>query len=126
LYHSAGLLFLPADNGPTRPLARPSVGMGALAAARQTTAVPQASVAADIHQPLDIAHHFPTQVTLYLIVGFQFSAQNIYVFSSEVITIHRPIYAGSIKDFESGRPTDTVNIGQCDIEPFVSRQIYTN
>lgn len=100
--------------------------MSALSTTRQSAAVPQPPVAAYIHQTLDIGHDFTAQIALDLVMRFQLLAQGIYIFSTEVIAVFRPVYTRGIKDFESGRPTNTIDVCQCDIEPFVSRQINAN
>src|SRR5262245_12752819 len=52
-----GRLLL-AGNGFGRPLAGPGVCMGALATNRKALAVPHPTVAAQIHEPLDVHGHF--------------------------------------------------------------------
>ncbi len=86
----------------------------------------QSSVATNVHEALDVGNDFATQITLDLVIGLKFFAQDVDVVRSEVITVLGPINARRIKDFESCSPADPVNICQCNIEPFISRQIYTN
>src|SRR6185437_12758088 len=47
-----------------RTLARAGIGAGALAAYRQATAVPDAAVAAEVHQPLDVHGDLAAQIAL--------------------------------------------------------------
>src|SRR6187200_3520276 len=49
----ASLLLLAGDRL-GRALARARIGVGALAAHRQTAAMTQAAIAAEVHQPLDV------------------------------------------------------------------------
>src|ERR1700722_5368923 len=51
---SCSTLFLLPGNGFCRTLAGACIGMGALTAHRQTTAMAQTAVAPEIHQPLDV------------------------------------------------------------------------
>src|SRR5688500_4650807 len=62
------LLLLPG-NRLRRPLAGAGVGMRALAACRQRTAMAQAAVAAEVHQSLDVHRDFAAQIALDLIVA---------------------------------------------------------
>src|SRR5215470_15631662 len=52
-----------------RPLTGAGIGMGALAADRQSATVPQPAVAAEVHQPLDIHGDFAPQVPFDHIVA---------------------------------------------------------
>src|SRR5262245_47144464 len=61
--------LLLAGDGLGRTLAGAGVGVGALAAHRQRTAMAQAAVRAQIHQPLDVHRHFAAQVALDLVVA---------------------------------------------------------
>src|SRR5262245_15498500 len=65
---NAALLLL-AGNRLRRPLAGAGVGMGALAAHRQSAAMPQPAVAPQVHQPLDVHRDFAPQVTLHDVVA---------------------------------------------------------
>src|SRR6266851_1370830 len=59
----ANLLFLAGDRL-GRSLARSRVGVGALTAHRQAAAMPQAPIAAEIHQPLDVDASLATKIAL--------------------------------------------------------------
>src|SRR5215218_10627682 len=58
----AGLLL--AGDGLARALARARVGLRALTVYRETAAVPQTLVAADLHLAADVARHLAAEVTL--------------------------------------------------------------
>src|SRR3546814_20892205 len=62
--------FLFAGDRPCRALAGPRVGLGALAAHRQALAVPQAAVAAEVHEALDVHRHVAAQVALHHELAF--------------------------------------------------------
>src|SRR6201999_2888833 len=64
---SCGLLL--AGDGLGRALAGARVGVRALATDRQTLAMAQAAVAAQVHQPLDVHRYFAAQVTLDHVVA---------------------------------------------------------
>src|SRR6266513_165778 len=66
---SLPILDLLAGDGFGRPLTGAGIGMGALAADRQSATMPQPAVATEVHQPLDIHGHFAPQVPLDHIVA---------------------------------------------------------
>src|SRR4051812_44016212 len=62
-------LFLLAGDRLGRTLARARVGMGALTAHRQSAAMTQAAVAAEIHQTLDVHAGLATQIAFNHVVA---------------------------------------------------------
>jgi hypothetical protein len=58
--------LLLARDGPTWALLRAGVGMRALPTDRETTAMPNAAIAADVHEPLDVHRDFGAQGSLDL------------------------------------------------------------
>src|SRR5215813_3074388 len=66
----AGRLLL-GDGGTSRTFARASICMSSLAAHRQRTAMPETSIATDIHQALDIHLHALPQVAFDLSLRLQ-------------------------------------------------------
>src|SRR6202790_5382706 len=62
-------LFLLAGDRLGRTLARARVGVGALTAHRQAAAMTQATIATEIHQPLDVHAGLATQIALDEIVA---------------------------------------------------------
>src|SRR5262249_37800550 len=61
--------FLLASNRLGGPFAGARIGVGALAADRQPAAMPQAPVAGEVHQSLDVHRHFAAQVALDRVVA---------------------------------------------------------
>jgi hypothetical protein len=68
-------LFLLAGNWFGRTFAGPGIGMGALSAHRKAAPVPQAAVAAEIHQAFDVHGDFASQIALHGIVAVDHFAQ---------------------------------------------------
>src|SRR5436853_5782735 len=60
--------FLLAGDCLGRPFAGARIGVRALAPDRQALPVPEAPVAAEVHQPLDVHRHFATEVALNEVV----------------------------------------------------------
>ena len=58
------LLLLPGD-GPGRPFPGARIGMGALPTDGKPAPVPKSTVAAQIHEPLDVYCHLPAPVALH-------------------------------------------------------------
>src|ERR1700738_5003667 len=69
LYSLFALLLLLAGDRFGRSLARARVGMGALTAHRQSAAMTQAAIAAEIHQTLDVHADLATQIAFDQIVA---------------------------------------------------------
>src|ERR1700736_6704875 len=68
-YSLFALLLLLAGDRLRRTLARARVGMGALTTHRQSAAMAQAAIAAEIHQPLDVHAGLATQVAFDHVVA---------------------------------------------------------
>src|ERR1700720_597278 len=68
LFATRQLLLLAGDRL-GRPLARARVGMGTLTAHRQSAAMTQAAIAAEIHQTLDVHAGLATQVPFHHVVA---------------------------------------------------------
>src|ERR1700753_2145962 len=64
----ASLLLLAGD-GLGRALARTRIGVGALTAHRQAATMTQATIAAEVHQTLDVHADFATKIALGQIVA---------------------------------------------------------
>src|SRR5205807_9022077 len=62
-------LFLLAGNRLGRALARARIGVGTLTAHRQTAAMTQTAIAAEIHQTLDVDAGLATEIALDQIVA---------------------------------------------------------
>src|SRR5262249_45270568 len=68
-----------------RPLAGPGVGVGALAADRQTLPVAQAAIAAEVHEPLDVHGDLTAEIALDLVVGLDDLADGAGLLLGEVL-----------------------------------------
>src|SRR5207244_2636791 len=102
--------LLLAGDRPRRPLAGAGVGVGALAAHRQTAAVAQATIAAEIHQPLDVHGDLAPQVALDDVVPIDHFADLQHLLVGELR--HAPLGrdADLVHDFLGlGRP-DAIDV----------------
>src|SRR6516165_9198648 len=116
-------LFLLASDRPRGTLARPRVRMGTLAPHRQPLAVAQPAVAAEIHQALDVHRHLPPQVALDRVFAVDqlADAQDLVIGH----LVHAPLDrdADPAADLESLGPSDAVDVGQPDRDPFLIRNV---
>ena len=78
-----------------------------------------ATIAANIHETLDIELYLRAQVTLYLV----FSADNLTylrcLLISPVFYLDTPVHTGLIKDLLRATTTYTIDISQRDLTPLV-------
>jgi hypothetical protein len=105
-----------------RALAGTCVGLGALTANWKTTAVTETTVAANVHQTLDVHGGLTAQVTLDrenadLVANFlKFSV-------AEVFNLFGVVDATSLADLASAGATDTENCRQADFGVLVRRNV---
>src|SRR4051794_34382164 len=87
-------LLLLSGNRLGRSLARARIGVGALAAHRQTAAMTQAAIAAEVHQTLDIDAGLATQIALDHIVAVDHFAdlQNFLVAQLADAAVQRDLH----------------------------------
>src|SRR5688500_1283329 len=116
--------FLLAGDGPARPLLGARVGVGALAADRQTPPVADAPVAADIHQSLDVHGDFGAEGALDLDRALDHLAEAGHFPVREIADPSVGIDAGLAQDAAAGGPADAEDIGQRDFDPLLAREIH--
>src|SRR5262245_9647415 len=119
------LLFLPGDR-PGGSLAGTRIGMRALAAHRQSAAMPQAAVAAEIHQPLDVELHLTSQVPLDQVIAIDHLADVEHLLVGQLrhpAGLRDPDF---LHDFLGLSRSDPMDILQCDDHAFVGRNIDTS
>src|SRR5581483_9230388 len=100
-------LALAGDAHPPRPLAGPGVGLRALSADGQATAVPKAAIGADLRQPLDVLRALPAEIALDL-AGLDRLAQLDDLVVGEVLDVGVGVHAHLAHDLARGRGTDAV------------------
>ncbi len=97
--------------------------MGALAANRQVLAVTQATIAAQIHQTLDVHRNFTAQVALDGEVGVDVLANGQHFGVRKLIHATRTVDVQGFADLLSKERTDTGDVGERDRNPFRGRDI---
>src|SRR5512139_313890 len=116
IQRSLGLLL--AGDGALGALAGTRVGLGALAADREALTVPAPLVAAD----LDLA----TDVTLDLEVGFDLVTELDQLLVAQLVDPHVGVDPGAGQELLGAGTADAVDVGECDLDALVAREVDTN
>jgi hypothetical protein len=83
----------------------------------------ETSECAGIDKPLNIEGNFLAKVTLNAMISLDdFAELDDFIFA-QVFHSDGPIDAGLFQNFQRGGPSDSINVGQPDVRPLVSRQI---
>src|SRR6476659_1479089 len=110
-----------------RSLTGSRVGLRALAADREVTAMPQTLVGADLHLPADVGLHLAAKVTFHLQVGLiDGVAQGEHVLVGQVLGAQVGADAGGLQQFEGSGASDPVDVGERDLHPLVAGKIDAN
>src|SRR5262245_5915851 len=118
-------LFLLAGNRLRGSLAGAGIGMSSLSTDRQTSSMTQPTIAAKVHQPLDIHGHFASQVTFDQVVTVDHFA-NLQDFL--VGQLRHTTLAGNadlVHNFTGLFRSDSMDVLQGDDDPLVGRYIDT-
>src|SRR5215208_1863265 len=105
-----------------RALARPGVGLGPLAVNRQAAPVAQATVGADLRQPLDVLRAVPAEVTLDL-AGLDGLAELHDLVVGQVLDVGVGVDPGVLDDLARRGRADPVDVGQTDLHALVRRDV---
>ena len=85
----------------------------------------QATIAADLHQSLDVLRSFATQVTLDRVVCIDVVTQLDDLFLGEIAHARVGINAGLLADLLCAGQTDTVDVSQTNLHALVARKVDT-
>src|SRR5206468_7211483 len=121
----AGLLrdFLLARDGAAWTLLRTCIGVRALTANRETTAMTNPAIAANVHQTLDVHRDLGTQRALDAIVLLDRLTQPVGV---GIVQVAHPLVrtdARCLQDLARCRAPDAEDVGQSDLEFLLTRKI---
>src|SRR5579883_124249 len=117
----AGLLA--AGHRAARPPAGARVRARALAAHGQPAAVPQAPVAADLHQPLDVQVHLAAQVALDRVLVVDQLADAAHLVLGQLADALRGLDIRPRDDLLCARASDAVDVRQRDEDRLVARYV---
>jgi hypothetical protein len=90
---------------------------------RQTHAVPHASVATDRNEPLHIELNFPPQVAFYFMLFLNDIAKAAYLVLGKLFHFGVGVHSGSRQDPPTQCRTNTIDILQAYLNPFIVRKI---
>src|SRR5690606_25760741 len=118
-------LLLLAGDGALRTLAGASVGLGALTADREAHAVAAALVAADLDLATDVGLDLTTEVTLDLEVGVDLVAELDQLLVTQLVDPEVRVDPGRCEQLLGAGTADAVDVGECDLDALVAREVYT-
>src|SRR5947209_12795574 len=118
------LLFRSNRSAP-RTLAGASVGVRALAAHRQVTAMPDATVRLNFNEPANVHLNLFAQIAFHAAFFFNFLAQMIGFVLGQIANLFLGIDACFFRQLARARLPDSINGGQADIEALLHWKIHT-
>ena len=119
-------LLLPSDtNRPARSTARAGVSTSTLAAYRQATLVPNAAIALDLDEALDVHAHLTPQVALNDVLFVNCLADAVDLFFGEVAHPSIRVDVGLRNNMLRGGRPNTKYIGQGNFHSLITRDVYT-
>src|SRR5690606_15918459 len=120
---ASGSSLLLAGDRLGRALTGPRIGVRTLAANRQTAAMTQAAIAAEIHQPLDVHRHLAPQIALDHVVAVDRLADLQHLSVGELV--HPPLWRNTdlLADLLRELGSDTVNILESDDDALLRRNV---
>src|SRR5262245_544757 len=117
-------LFL-RDRALARTLARARVGARPLTAHRQVAPVPQATVAADLHQPLDIHRDLLAEIAFHAALLFEHAADLPDIVFGEILDPDVGAHARRTQHVVRALASNAVDVGKADLNPLGPREIHT-
>src|SRR5215208_2193358 len=118
------LPLLPPAYGRLRALTLASVSLGALATHRESSAMPDAPVRADIYEPPYVLVCLAPEVALDLEVLVHVGADGAGLAVGEVPDLGVRVYAGLREDLPGRRAADPVHVREPDLDPLLARQVH--
>src|SRR5680860_89950 len=104
-------------------LAPTRVGVRALAPDGQAQAMPNALVGADLDLALDVVRGLTTEVTLHAVLVLDVYAQALDLLVGELADPGVRVDVGRGERLLGARATDSVDVGECDDDPLLARDI---
>src|SRR4051794_26567645 len=123
---TGSLRLLLAGHGALGALAGARVGLGALTADREALTVAAALVAADLDLAADVGLDLTSEVTLDLVVGLDLVAELHQLLVTQLVDSHVRVDPGVREDPLGAGTADAVDVGECDLDALVTREVHTN
>src|SRR5215831_19348751 len=117
--------LLLASDSPTGATPRARVRLGALATHRHAAAVPQAAIAVDVDQPLDVHRHFTAEIALddHLLLDDVTQPGDLFV--RELIHARIRVDARARDNVPGRRRPDAIDVRKRDFHSLLARDIHT-
>ena len=117
---SLGLLL---GDGLPLTLAGTGVGAGALTTNRESAAVTTALVGANLDLAADVSSHLTAKVTFDVVVGLNVVTQCHELIICQLVDAQVTADSGGLQGLGGAGATDSVDVGQGDLEALVARQV---
>jgi DNA polymerase I-like protein with 3'-5' exonuclease and polymerase domains len=115
------LFLLPETNRPLGTTTRPGVCASPLTANWHASSVPEAAIASDVHQSLDVHGDFTPQITLNPQLLVDDVTQPLDFIFSEIPNSGIRVNASSLEELLAGVQSNTVDVGETDFYALLSR-----
>ena len=100
--------------------------MRALAANRQTSTMTKSSIATDLHEALHVLGYLAMKITLNLEVVLDVITKLCQIFFCHVLDANIGIDSRCCKDLFGRCQTNSVDVGQGNLDALVLRKVYTD
>jgi len=99
--------------------------MSALSAYRESAAMPDTAIRAEIHEALDVLLNLTPQVAFNLEVSIDYLTDPHLFLGTEVVGVAPGVNVRFGQDFTRGGATYPIDISQRDLHPLVPGQLYS-
>ena len=102
------------------------ISVGPLTPHRQTSAVPEPTIAPNIHEALDVHRCLSTQGTLNFIVPFNLPAKSIHIVVVKVLSASASVDPTSFNNLLCTCVADSVDVREGDLNSLPPRKVYAS
>src|SRR6056297_4080099 len=99
----------------------PCIVLGTLSSNRQTNTVTNSTVGTDVHQAFDVHLHGGSELTFHLVTFIHDLTDLAHLVVIPVLDLDIPVNTSFIEDLLGGTSSDSENVGQPNLTPFVLR-----
>src|SRR5215469_878893 len=117
-------LLLLRDRSFARSFAGTRIGMRALSANRQVSAMAESAVGADFDEPLDVHRNFLAQIAFHQSLGLNDRTDAVDLFFAEVGNLLHRIDLRLIENASRARVADPIDIGQRNVDVLLAGKIH--
>ena len=115
--------LLLAGDRPPLSLVRPCVGAGPLTADGKPATVPEAPIAPDVHQSLDVHRCLGAERSLNFVACLDLASEAAHFLVCEIMGPDVAVDARPFEDLNRPGTVLPVDVRQCDLDTLISRQI---